>query len=796
MKKKSMLPVGSDKKKSGKKSGKKKISLWVKRAFIFAFSLVMIFSITSVIVVGYVTNYIVSYSNGELAIDLEDHKLDQSLTSFIYAYDKNGKEVEYARLHGEENRVWVNLDQMGEFLPKVFVSLEDKRFYEHAGVDWYRFMSVFVKYNFSQGGSTITQQLIKNLTLEKDVTAVRKFREIVTALNLEKNYSKESILEAYMNTLYLGNSCYGVQTAAETYFGKNVDELNLAEAASIAAITQAPFTYDPLYNPENNKRRQEYCLDQMLEQGVISQQDHDQAVDFKLIYTNSPEYIPVQKEDETPVVEKKNDFQSYYVDYVIDSVIADLRSKLGLTLQQATNKIYYGGLKIYAAVDLDVQKNLEDVYYNRITFPKQEDTPEKPAVQSSMAILDYEGRIVGIIGGAGEKKANRSLNRAADSPRQPGSSIKPLAVYTPAIESNRINWSTMILNYGFPYGNLKMWPRNVDRSFGSNTPVTVQYALQESLNTVSARVVVDIVTAPQSMRFLQEKFHISTVDPVNDSNPAPMAVGAMSKGITSLEMAAAYAVFGSGGKYYKPYAYYKVTDRNGREVLLENNPQGEQVINPATADVMCELLQTVSTSSFGKGNNVRKFQIMAKTGTTDQDKDRWIAGGTPHYVAAVWYGYDKPKDIKEFPNPAGRVFIEVFDRIHKDLEPKKFEKSGLTVQKKYCASSGLLASDRCASTKLGWYKINALPAVCTDCSKPLIEEIYDSFGNLINQIIGNETTKPNNPVTTAPPSTTTPQETTKPPDPTLPPTTTKPPTTAPPGTTKPPTSTYHNEDNG
>lgn len=783
MKKTSLLPAGRNKKKPGNKSRSKKASLWVKRAFIFAFSLAMIFSITSIIVVGYVTNYIVSYTNGDLAIDLEDYKLDQSLTSFVYAYDKNGKEVEYARLHGEENRIWVNLEQMGEFMPKAFVSLEDKRFYEHAGVDWYRFTSVFVKYNFSQGGSTITQQLIKNLTLEKDVTAVRKFREIVTALNLEKNYSKESILEAYLNTLYLGNSCYGVQTASETYFGKNVDELNLAEAACIAAITQAPFTYDPLYNPENNKRRQEHCLDQMLEQGVISQEEHDQAVNFKLIYTNSPEYIPTQKEDKPSVVEKTGDFQSYYVDYVIDCVIADLRSQLGYTLQQATNKIYYGGLKIYTAVDLDVQKHLEDVYYNRVTLPKQEDTPENPAVQSAMTVLDYEGRIVGIIGGAGEKKANRSLNRAAYSPRQPGSTIKPLAVYAPAIEMNSINWSTMILNYAFPYRGMKMWPKNFDDTFGSNTPVTIQYAIQESLNTVSARVVVDIVTAPQSMRFLQEKFHISTVDPVNDPNPAPMAVGAMSKGITTLELAAAYATFGSGGKYFKPYAYYKVTDRNGREVYLENKPVGEQVINPATADVMCELLQTVKTTHYGKAANVRKFQIMAKTGTTDNDFDRWLVAGTPHYIAAAWYGYDKPKRTRDNPNPAGRVLIEVFDRIHKDLEPKKFAKSGLTVQKSYCASSGLLASDKCTSTKLGWYKMNALPEVCSDCSKPLIEEVYDAFGNLINQIIGNT------PTTSPPPSTTIPQGTTKPPDSSTPPTTTKPPT---PTTTKPPANTHQN----
>ena len=194
-----------------------------------------------------------------------------------------------------------------------------------------------------------------------------------------------------------------------------------------------------------------------------------------------------------------------------------------------------------------------------------------------------------------------------------------------------------------------------------------------------------------------------------------MAVGALTKGITTLEMAAAYASFGNGGKYYKPYCYYKVTDRKG-DVILEPDKTSEQIISPDTSDIMCELLQTVKTTDFGKGTNVRKFQIMAKTGTTTDEKDRWICGGTPYYVASVWYGYDKPKDIDQYPNPAGKVFIEVFDRIHKGLKIKKFPKSGLTVEKRYCTITGKIAGENCYSTKMGWFKIDDIPGVCTYCT--------------------------------------------------------------------------------
>jgi penicillin-binding protein 1A len=719
-----------------------------RRIFIALFSLLTVFALTATFVIIYVAGHIVSFTNGEAAIDLDEYKINQSQTSFVYAYDKTGKEILIEKLHGEENRVWANLEEMSPNILKAFVSLEDKRFKEHKGVDWYRFMGVITKYSFEQGASTITQQLIKNLTGEKDVTVIRKFNEILSALNLENHYSKDTILETYLNTVALGSGCYGVKTAAEKYFGKDVSELNLAESAALAAITKAPFTFDPLRNPQKNKDRQEYCLSEMLTQGTINKEEYDEAVAYNLILTNSPGYVP-DETAEKPANETSK-IQSFYVDFVINNVISDFMSKYGITVQQATRKLYTGGIRIYAAVDMDVQKTLEDVYYNRVTFPKEKATEKSPAVQSAMTVMDYEGRVVGIVGQAGPKLANRTLNRAADSPRQPGSTLKPLAVYAPAVELNYINWSTKILDYAFPYQGLKMWPKNVDGTLGSNSTVTVQKAIEKSLNTVAARVVVDKLTPNTSMSFLSDKFHFSTLDAKNDPFAAPMAVGALTKGLSSLEMTAAYAAFGNGGKYYKPYSYYKVTDSSGKEILLENDPVGEQILAPETADVMCELLQTVDTKLYGSGSNVRKFQIMAKTGTSDSDNDRWFCAGTPYYVSAVWYGYDRPRTIPSGLNPAAKIFIEVYDRIHKGLDSKKFPKSGLTVQKSYCTSSGLLAGTNCTSTASGWYKISNMPGVCTTCTSASSGVIPDIIDDILDIIVPTTTPATTVPATTSP----------------------------------------------
>lgn len=711
--------------------------------------------LTCVIIGSYVLFDVIRTVNGDRLIDLEFYKQNQDQTTIIYANDAENNPVELARLHGAQNRVWVSKDNMSEWMGKAFVSLEDKRFEKHNGVDWVRTIFGVAKTKFKQGGSTITQQLIKNLTGENGRTVNRKYNEILSALNLEKYYDKDVILEAYLNTAYLSHGCYGVKTAAETYFGKDVSELNLAECASLAAITQSPGEYDPLWNPENNKVRQEYCLRSMLEQKVITQEQYDEAVAYELIFTNSEKYV--EKEDNSDKdTAVDNEIQSYYVDYVISSVIKDLKAA-GYSHYEATKMIYSGGLRIYSAVDTKVQDILEDVYVHRTNFPSERVSSVEDQAQSAMTIMDYSGRVVAIVGGAGEKTENRSNNRAVSAARQPGSSIKPLSVYAPGIEENYITWSSKIKNYGITWKG-KIWPTNYGGDPGSpNSFLTVQYALAISYNTVPAQLLM-MMGFKTSYSYLTEKFHISTLNPDIDSQaPSAMVTGGTNGGITTLEMAAAYASFGNGGKYYKPYCYYKVTDSTGENVILQNNPEGEQIISPESAYVMNELMRTVVTSSYGTGRNygVKGFTTYMKTGTTTDNFDKWCCAGTPYYVAAVWFGYDYNKEIKASGNPAGLIYKTVMDRVHKGLAVKSFEQyTDQVVQKAYCTSSGLLAGSGCTSKAMGWYKLSNLPGVCASCNgAPPVSENNETTSASNPETPTESTTAPVAETTTQPPAT-------------------------------------------
>lgn len=708
--------------------------------------------LTVLVVVTTVLVSAIVYVKGDLVVNLDEYKANQNQTSFVYAYDKSGATVELARLHGEEDRVWVDLDDMSPYLKEAFIALEDTRFMKHHGVDWIRTFGVILKpSNIGQGGSTITQQLIKNVTNNKEVTIVRKYREILMALNLEENYNKDVILEAYLNTLYLGSGCYGVKTASEKYFGKDVSELDAAECACLAVITKAPTKYNPLLNPEENLKRRNHCLKLMYDEGkgCLNEEEYNAATTENLIFTNSPYYVPSDKIKDTKTAnEEEKVINSFYVDYVIQAVRDDLMEKYGYSKQQATNQIYYGGLKIYTAVDLDVQATLEDVYVNRKSFPDMVSKKDGSKVQSAMTIMDYQGRIVAMVGQAGAKTQNRGLNRAANSYRQPGSTIKPLATYAPAIDMNIYNYSSMIKDYAIAV-NGSLWPHNVDKSLGSGNNVTVKYAIQKSLNTVPARIINYDVGIDNSFNFLRDNFHLSRLDEKEDRTLSPLATGALTNGTTTVEMAAAYATFGNGGLYYKPYAYYKVTNSSGSEIVLSNeNPASQRAISEETSDIMCELLQTVDTSYYGTASNVRKFQIMAKTGTTSSDKDRWFCAGTPYYVAAVWVGFDSPETLNASVNPGGKIFFRVFDDIHKGLDAKQFPKSSGTVEKSFCSRTGKLASSNCGSTQKGWYKITSLPAVCTSCSgssssssvieaaSSAVNDIANNINDVINGLIG------------------------------------------------------------
>lgn len=668
-------------------------------------SIILVVVLCGLVISGYVLYKSISYVNGE-PFDLDKYKADQVQTSIIYRKETESSDyTEYTRLHGETNRIWIGLDDIPKDMINAIIALEDRRFNDHNGVDWIRTIGVLVKpSNSGQGGSTITQQLIKNLTDEKDVTYVRKFKEILTALNLEKNYEKDEILETYLNTLYLGEGCYGIKTAAEVYFGKEVENLNLAECATLACITKEPGTYDPLINPENNADRRKYCLDNMLAEGYINKSEYNEALKCELVLSNDPNFVS-QIED-SQEIEETEKIQSYYVDHIINQLIEDFQTDYDLSYIQAWKKVYYGGLRIYSAENTEIQDIVERVYENREGFPAVYGAYYGERVQSSMTIMDYKGRIVAIVGGCDEKIEDRCLNRASQSPRQPGSTIKPLSVYTYAIDNNMITWGTRILDYSGTRRNGKLWPENYGGSHGSGGYVTTQYALKQSLNTVPYRIL-EYISIEKAYDFMKNKLHFTTlVDGVDDYDYSPLCVGGMNRGLTSLETTAAFAIYGSGGKYYKPYPYFKVTNSDGSIVYFDNtNPEGEQVISADTAEVMNRMLQTVITQGTGRGYGVNNFQTFSKTGTTSNNYDRWFAGGTPYYVSAVWYGFDKNKAIStSATNPAGQIFKKIYDEIHSKLQVKEFEfPESKAKEVRYCTYSGQLAGSGCYSVSKAYF---------------------------------------------------------------------------------------------
>lgn len=624
---------------------------------------------TLVLAIIFLVVFIAAYIHSEPKINLADYRKTQAQATYLYAQDKGGKEIPIARLHGEENREWASLNQIPVPLQNAFISLEDKRFYDHHGADWIRTIAALVKYRGSQGGSTISQQLVKNLTARNQSTASRKLQEILLALNLENNYSKDQILEAYLNTIPLGYSCYGVKTAAARYFDKPLSKLTPAECASLASITKAPATYNPIQHPEKNRIRRNGCLASMRKNQMLSEQDYQAAI-----------LEPVQTADISVDTHKRYDafgkVNNYFVDTVIDSVIHDFMTHYHLSKVEATRRIYNGGLRIYTTEDPDIQASLEHVYENRINFPKKK-VGDK-SIQSACTIMNYDGEIIATVGGAGKKKVNRGLNRATQAVRSPGSAIKPLSVYSPAIEKGIIKSpDTKLRNYALTV-NGKKWPQNFNGSFGSpGSYVTTQYALAQSLNTTAARLARKLTTK-YCLQFLQTHFHLSTLvtsGHPSDNTLSAMAVGGMTKGVNTQDMCAAYCTFGNNGKYISPHCYTRVTSYNGKHVYLENKSDSEQAISKHTAHMMNKMLQTVVTQGTGKGCGVKGFNTYMKTGTTSDVKDKWACGGTPYYCAVVWLGYDQQATIpspRNGQNPAAIIFATVMNSIHKNLPHRGF----------------------------------------------------------------------------------------------------------------------------
>lgn len=658
--------------------------------------------------------YVMKFVNPDDTINLRDRELNY--TSVLYVKNEAGEDVELQRLHGTENRIWVDLEQVPQHLQDAFIAVEDERFETHHGVDWKRTIAATANlflgfYDTQQGGSTITQQLVKNVTGEDDVRVERKVQEIFKALKLEQEYTKQDIMEAYLNEIHLGNNTNGVQAAANLYFGKDVSDLSIAESASIAAITQYPVMYNPFRYPENNKKRQEYVLQKMYEIGKITKEEYDQAMAEKLEFSM-----------EGNTVSNGGEINSWFVDLVIDDVINDLMEQKGYTEDYATNLLYSGGYKIYTTEVPSVQSALEEVYAASDTFYKK---PGDVQPESAMVVMDYNGAIAGIVGRRGEKMENRIFDLASDARRQPGSSIKPIASYGPAIENNLINWSTIFDDNPVRKIEGEDWPVNYYPGYYGN--MTVVRALELSTNPVAVRVN-ELFGTRNSYNFLKDKLHFS-VDENPDNglidgslmeerdidSPGALALGGLTNGVTLVEMAAAYQTFGNGGYYNKPHSYTKVVDNEGNTVL-ENVQSPERVFSEETASIMNLLLQDNAQKGTGRQSTFGSWKLAGKTGTSSDNWDHWYCGLSPYYVAVTWYGYEIPREVTYTDtgiHPSMRPWRLAMQKIHANLAQKDFTISPNIVAEKYCTESGLLATDNCSSTLTGYYKKDALPGTCT-----------------------------------------------------------------------------------
>lgn len=664
--------------------------------------------------------------------DVESFDLDQ--TSFIYYVDSNNKIQKMQQIYADIDRVWVAYEDIPQDLIHAAVAIEDKRFFEHQGVDWFTTakacVNMFLGGSSTFGGSTITQQLIKNVTMDDDVTVRRKVQEIFRALQFEDRYTKEEVLEWYLNTIYLGEGCAGVQSAARTYFGKDVSNLTTAECASLIGITNNPSLYDPYISMERNRKRQLIILSEMHEQGYLDDAQYQEAAAQDMVFTSvslsdelftcpncgfqgnraSFEHSESSDTYHCPVcgteVEIREDesstVYSYFTDTVIRDVCADLQEKTGYTEKVCMNMIKTGGYHIYATIDMDIQNVVDSVYQDLEKIPT---TDSLQQLQSAIVVIDNAtGDIVAMAGGVGEKEISLGWNRATLSTLQPGSAIKPLSVYGPAMEAGAISPVSVLFD-GPLYDD---YPHNYNWVYSGMT--SIREGVSQSMNTVACRVT-EMIGYDYSFDFAKNKFGLSTLvdsETINGSEKtdialAPLAMGALTYGVTVRDITTAYATYTNHGVWREGRTYSVVYDSNGN-VVLDNTQESRQIISEKTVDYMNYMLWYAVNYGTASPARLSGMSVAGKTGTTSDDNDRWFAGYTPYYTAVVWCGYDQPETIYltgNGTNPSARLWHAVMEPIHEGLEDRDLFNWSNLVGVTICSESGKIATEACQADPRG-----------------------------------------------------------------------------------------------
>lgn len=649
--------------------------------------------------------YIFRLATEPTGIDLTARSLN--LSSFIYVEDPETEEfVEYQTLYGTENRIWVDLNEMPKYMPEAIIAIEDKRFYSHKGVDLVRTGSAIATLlagSDSYGGSTLTQQLIKNITDDNEVSLTRKLREIFRALNIEREYSKDDILEAYLNVVNFGNNAQGVEAAAQLYFDKSISECTICECAAIAGITQNPSKWNPLIYPENNKLRRETVLYEMYDQGFITKDEYDDAMKQSENLT----FVGYSNDDEDD--EDTSEVQNWYIDQMYDDLVVDLAKYYDISEEAASEKLFTEGLKIYCAMDKEAQEMIES---QAMTV-----TDTDYELQCAAEMIDFDGRVICCAGSSQEKDGNLLFDRSSDAVLQPGSSIKAVMAYPLAMDMGLITYGSLVDDTPQDawktdeYGNTISGP---DNAYGYyNGYMTVPEALAWSSNAAAVNVLLDcgLDTAYDQATTNCGFTHL---EPIDGENPGALSIGGMEGGVTVREMASSATYLGSYGVRYEPYTYYYVTDNSDTIILDNRNNDPKQQYKESTGYIMNrELIYNVQNSQHSASPyaQISGWEIAGKTGTTDNDYDIWFVGVSPYASLAVWVGYDNPHSISN-PALATIVWHDIMENYLSDKTYKEFEMPESVTTATYCKGSGHLASNWCYNTGTGYYATDNIPDYC------------------------------------------------------------------------------------
>ena len=760
-----------------------------------AATVILILLICGTVFVGILGDYL----NDDILTEAAHWSLDDFMmeeTSFIYYVDSNGDIQQLQQIYTTTDRQRASLDEIPQAMIDAVVAIEDKRFYEHQGVDWITTVKACLNMFFGGddqfGGSTITQQLVKNTSGEKSVTVQRKVMEIFRAQIAERSYDKDVIMEQYLNRIYLGRGCYGVKSAAAEYFGKELQTLTPAECAALISITNNPSMFNPysdnVYTYKGQERdgagrnryRQMSVLNQMLEQGFLTDEEYQEAINQEMVFKSG-----IADEDRWTVCENPDcgyentrshfngsedtfycpecgsltpvttSASQYIYSWFVDAVILDFASYLAEgdgknwdELGEADRELYLeriqkGGYHIYTTLDMDVQKQVDAVYQDLSNMPK---TNSQQQLQSSIVVIDNRtGDVVALSGGVGEKTTFLGYNRATQAKLQTGSAQKPISVYAPAFESGKVTPATVFKDLPVTYDNGgEHWPKNDSRTYEYSR--TVYQGIVSSVNTISVRTL-DAIGPEYGYNFAKYNFGLHNLldnytaadgQVKSDIGQAPLALGALTLGVTVREMSAAYATFANDGVYREPRLYTKVYNSDG-VLVVDNTQDSKTILGQKAVNYMNYCLYSAVKYGTGRSAQINGQYVAGKTGTTSSNRDRWFCGYTTHYTAAVWVGYDQPEQIRiNTGNPAAAMWKKVMEPIHSGLPGEGLFNGSVFHNVSVCLDSGKLATAACSADARGVERVRNVSVYSGDeptevCDKHISVEFCVDGGGVATE---------------------------------------------------------------